>query len=523
MKLFNLFAPLFITIFVSSCSSEDNGIIPENNSVFPNGQSDEHMFFLKDSCGEQFYPFIVNDSTAHFYVGRNVDYNSLQFVLTNENKGSIIDSVIQNAGSSVIDYSDFSRPPIAYISSPDDKKWISIVLYDLPVIVIDTPQELPIVSKEKRINDCKVSLVNSNVLDSIDLAGIKGRGNSTWLLPKKPYNIKFNKKHGLLGMNKSKHWLLLANAFYDRTQLHNAVAFEMARMTDYPWVHSGTFVELILNGEHRGLYYLCEKIGVERSKIDIVKMTKNDISGDSLTGGYLLETKQPDDTDWYFQTDYFNSTQTDFVAPLCWTLKSPDQDEGIDSLQLDYIKKQMNLMERLIWNEDSLITGKYRQYFDIETAINWLLVEEATLNGEASGTKNVFMYKDRGEDMFHIGPPWDFDAWSFGLRWEDRFWASQTGLYFHKLLKDPYFQNRLKQKWDKYKESWKSKIPQYIDEQASLIRKAALRNEKMWPDWHPINNYPEKSWDEMINDMKRSLLRQIGWMDEQYNHNNFNN
>ena len=523
MKLFNYLALFFITTLVFSCDSNDNGISPENNSIIPNVLSGGKLFFLRDSHGETFYPFIVNDSSAHFYVGKDVDYSSLQFVLTNGHKNISIDSIIQNVGSSVTDFSDYTCPPKAYISFPDEKKCISIILYDLPVIVIDTPQKQPIVSKKDRINDCKVSFVTSGGLDSIGLAGIKGRGNSTWLLPKKPYNIKFNKKQGLLGMNKSKHWILLANAYYDRTQLHNAVAFEMARLTDYPWVQSGTYVELILNGEHLGLYYLCEKIGVESSKINIVKMTNNDISGDSLTGGYLLETKQPDDTDWYFQTDYFNTTQTNFQAPLCWTLKSPDQDEGIDSLQLIYIKNQMNLMEHLIWNEDSLITGRYRQYFDIETAINWLLVEEATINGEASGTKNVFMYKDRGEDMFHIGPPWDFDAWSFGLRWKDRFFASQTGLYFHKLLKDHFFQNRLKQKWEMYKESWKSTIPQYIDEQASLIRNAALRNEKMWPDWHPFNNYPDKSWDEMINDMKTNLLRQIGWIDEQYNHNIFGN
>lgn len=523
MKLFLKNSLIFLTILVISCNSDDNEMNPENNSVILDELSGENLFLLKDSQGEKFYPFMVNDSTAHFYVGKKVDYSSLQFVLTNGYKSTIIDSIIQNVGSRVIDFSDFASPPKAYISSPDGQKCISIYLYDLPVIIIDTPEKQPILSKEERINDCKVNLVTSRGLDSIGLAGIKGRGNSTWVLSKKPYNIKFNKKQGLLGMKKSKHWLLLANAFYDRTQMHNAVAFEMARLTDYPWVQSGTYVELILNGEYRGLYYLCEKIGVESSKINIVKMTKNDILGDSLTGGYLLETKQPDDTDWYFQTNYFNTTQTDFAAPLCWNLKSPDQDEGVDSLQLVYIKNQMNLMEQLIWDEDSLKTGKYRQYFDIETAINWLLVEEATINGEASGTKNVFMYKNRGEDMFHIGPPWDFDAWSFGLRWKDRFWASQTGLYFHKLLKDPFFQNRLKQKWEIYRESWRNSIPQYIDEEASLIRNAALRNEKMWSDWHPLNNYPSKSWDEMINDMKVNLLRQIGWMDEQYNQNIFLN
>lgn len=80
---------------------------------------------------------------------------------------------------------------------------------------------------------------------------------------------------------------MLANAKYDRTQLHNATAFEIARLTDYPWIPSGRYVELVLNGVHKGLYYLCEKIRIEKGKIDIeMDEDKEDVTNCA----YLLES-----------------------------------------------------------------------------------------------------------------------------------------------------------------------------------------------------------------------------------------
>ena len=164
-----------------------------------------------------------------------------------------------------------------------------IIIYDLPILMINTPDGQPIMSKEIRVEDCDVTLIIFNGKQEFGKAGIKGRGNSTWLQEKKTYNIKFDEKQSLLGMKSSKKWVLLANAYYDRTQLHNATAFEIARLTDYELVQSGQFVELILNGEHKGLYYLCEKIDIEKGKINIDKLKENDLDKDKITGGYLLE------------------------------------------------------------------------------------------------------------------------------------------------------------------------------------------------------------------------------------------
>lgn len=194
--------------------------------------------------------------------------------------------------TSFIDFSDFSEAIRLRVVSDSlkEKEW-TIILYDIPVLMINTPDSLPITSKVDRTDGCVMTILDDDgVLTELGTAGIKGRGNTTWSLPKKPYNIKMDKKHKVLGMKKSKHWQLLANCHYDRIQLHNATAFEMARLTDYPWVQEGRFVELIFNGKHQGLYYICEKIRVEEGRIDITELSPTDLNGETLTGGYMLES-----------------------------------------------------------------------------------------------------------------------------------------------------------------------------------------------------------------------------------------
>lgn len=327
--------------------------------------------------------------------------------------------------------------------------------------MIDTPDGRGIESKEFRIENCKIQLVYTDgSVSNLGTAGIKVRGNTTAEQPKKPYNIKFETKQSILDMKSSKHWILLSNPFYDRTQLHNATAFEIARLTDFPWVQSGKFVELFLNGEHKGLYYLCEKIDVEKDRINIDKLKVKDIDDDTITGGYLIESdvykeSQTLKEQYTFVTDYFNRTGSStahspgFSWVLGWFLKSPDED--VPEEQLNYISSHMNTMESLIYDDEHLLEGTYRDYFDIETAINWWLVEELCCNEEATRSKNLYMYKKREDNKIYVGSPWDFDALTFGFSGTVHLWVKNTALYYRQLLKDPYFIKRVKEKWEIYK------------------------------------------------------------------------
>lgn len=365
-----------------------------DNPVKQDG-TDVMSLSLKGNDGLEYKSFFINDSTIHVVVPNQYDCSGLTSIVNHNALHASIDDVELNEQVK-FDFSDFKSPKELKVSSSlgEGKKY-KIVVHDLPVIVIDTPDNRAIDSKTERVEGCIVRLVEApGKIDSLGVAGIRGRGQSSWEQPKKPYNIKFESKTPILGMPKSKHWILLANAFYDRTQLHNATAFEMARMTDYPWVPDGRFVELILNGEHKGLYYICEKIREEKGKIELGE-------GDCLLESYIVlkdgykESSMPDN---YIKTQYFNETgQPPYECVLGWESKYP---EDTDSETKTRILSKLEEVEHLIFDEQLLLTGEYRSKFDIETAINWFLVQEATLNEEASRTKNVYLYTVGGHFMW---------------------------------------------------------------------------------------------------------------------------
>ena len=486
------------------------------------GRDENDVLTLMTDDGVSYKPFLVYEDVVHIAVSHDADLTRLVPKFTHGESVISINDTSYSSETVYYDFSDFIHPVKISIETKEmEVKTYKIMLYDLPVVRIDTPNGEPITSKEIRTEDCVVKLALSDgMIYNLGTAGIRVRGNSTSLLPKQPYNIKLDMAQSILGMKSSKKWVLLANAYFDRTQLHNATAFEVARLTDYAWVQSGQFVELILNGEHRGLYYLCEKIDIEKGKIEIAELKSGDIDEYKITGGYLLEADAsvtPSIGKFLFVTDYFNTTGTAWTSDgpkqckLVWFFKNPDPKNAVPDVQVDYIKKKMNYMESLIYDDRILLGGGYLDYLDIESAINWYLVEEICLNEEASRTKNMYIYKNRGDEKFYIGPPWDFDAWTFGTTGVKKFYVQETGFYYRQLFKDAHFVSRLKEKWSIYKLIWEECIPNFIDVQYALIHNAAERNETLWTDWC----YPEKTYQQVVQEMKEAFLIQLAWMNEQ--------
>ena len=169
------------------------------------------------------------------------------------------------------------------------------VLPELSVISINTENLAPIVSKDDYINGTfEISGENEDE-NLVTNLRIRGRGNSTWSFPKKPYQIKFDNKENVLGMPKDKKWILLAN-YSDKTMLRNELAFDLSRYSNLNWTSESRFVELFINNEYLGVYQIAQKVEESSNRVNI---------GDN---GYLLEVDQlsrldPDDV--YFKTNYY--------------------------------------------------------------------------------------------------------------------------------------------------------------------------------------------------------------------------
>ena len=309
-------------------------------------------------------------------------------------------------------------------------------------------------------------------------------------------------------MPSHKRWILLAN-WKDRPILRNDAAFWLSRHTGLPYTVRGQFVELVLNGVHKGNYYLCEQIKLNKKRIDIEKMDSQETDPVKITGGYLLEV------DTYFDEKYKFQYWDLFGLP--WMVKEPDDDE-LSTAAFDYIKGWIRDLESLLKNSEKVQAHAYEEFLDVDTAIDYMIVEELTGNHDfyntwpSTGAHSTYLYKERGGKLYH-GPVWDFDYHTFC---PDRttFWAgADKTLFYPALLKDEKFRSRLIERWDLQKDELK-KLPEYIDEQVERLRLSESYNAAMWPISNRENGDETMTFQQSVDRMKQAFLDKWSWMDK---------
>ena len=235
--------------------------------------------------------------------------------------------------------------------------------------------------------ECLISIISgSEPAVMLQSGTIRLRGNGSAEYPKQPYRIKFREKQQVLDAPaRAKKWTLINN-YADKTLLRNSLAFEISKKIKMPYTPYGAFVDVLLNGDYKGVYLLCDQVQVHKGRVDITEMTQDDNEGETLSGGYHFEI----DAYARFESSWFQSADGKPV-----TIHSPEEDLITDA-QRYYIESYFNTMER-----------EWKQYLDLNTFIRHFLVGE--LAGSTDTYWSVHMYKERGNDTTFVGPVWDFD------------------------------------------------------------------------------------------------------------------
>lgn len=367
----------------------------------------------------------------------------------------------------------------------------------LPVLIIETPDSQPVNSKTEWVANARMTLLSATGEQRMT-ASIRGRGNVTWKrYPKKPYSLKLSKKAELLGMKAAKRWVLLAN-WADRTLLRNDVAFEMARRTLLEWTPHGEPVELVLNGVYRGSYYLCEKIQIHSSRLDIPELDEAD-DADSITGSFLMELDE-----YFDEVNKFRSA----VYALPYEFRNPDA-ETLTSSQFAYMEQYVKGLELSLADDHALQRGDYKAWLDPLTFVDWWVVNELCYNKETGKPRSVYVYKPRGKTM-KAGPVWDYDFSTFTLH-EDVYVAKNFP-YLRCLFRSPDFQQLAKQRWTELRPVMEG-MSDYIDQRASLIRLSAAQNTLLWPITSKGNGDEQLTFDEAVERMKSSLTLRMAVID----------
>ncbi len=158
----------------------------------------------------------------------------------------LIDTVVQRSDTTV---NDFTKPTVhtlmAEDSSTTDYEIRSQLFTGVPVVYIETKAQAPIVSKDEYIDGRITIIANGQGEENVSKANIeiRGRGNTTWQMPKKPYRFRFSERTEVLGMPEHKVWVLLAN-FSDKTLLRNHTAFQLSQRFGLVYTPRSQFVDL---------------------------------------------------------------------------------------------------------------------------------------------------------------------------------------------------------------------------------------------------------------------------------------
>lgn len=409
----------------------------------------------------------------------------------------MVGNVEQVSGVTV---NDFSKPvTYSFVSAVGEVRQCTIQVKHsgLPVVYITTPGAARIPPKtEDWLAGAQVTIYNTDCsVDFSGTSGIRGRGNSTWKFPKKPYALKLDSKAEILGMPKHKRWVLLAN-WLDRTLLRNHISFKIAMQTDLAWTPRGEFVEVVLNGNHIGNYYLCEHIKVDKNRVNI-----DELDDDEIDGGYMMEL------DTYYDEPFkFKSSHKNFP----YMFKDPDE---VNDSQFAFFRDYINNLEDALYTSSRFSTREYAQYLDVDSFVDWWLTQELTGNTETKHPKSTYVHKDKGGKLI-AGPVWDFDWKTFRLNNES--WVSKSTLYFDVLFNDPVFVATVKEKWNKHEARFRE-ITAFIQAEADRIKNSEELNYRMWPVTQDTNGDIDLSFAEAIARMKTSYEQKLEFMDREIN------
>lgn len=434
---------------------------------------------------------------------------------------------------------------------------------NLPVVYINTENGTGIYSKEDYVNATMTIQGNDTFSDSALLYDgeieIRGRGNSTWGMPKKPYKIKLDKKSNLFNMGKHKHWVLLAN-YSDESLMRNTLAYNLSGAMGMPHMET-VWVDVVLNGTYIGNYQFCEQVKIDDDNrvsifdwesfaedaaeiIATAEIFSEDDAGDledymkeenmswittgtvefknttynisdypeikipSITGGYLIELDEYYDEVSKFQT---NSGQPIMLKNPEFAATNPDM--------MNYIQTYIQSFENAVQSPDYTaeyndITTHYSELFDFDALVDYWLISEIFFNEELN-KKSTYMYKDIDGPVY-MGPIWDMDYSSGGEgeTWRTNEWATlffginaQENMWYKDLIKDPYFLLRAQERYWEIRDTYVQDMLDSIDASYTLLKNSADANADIW--------YGTHNFDSEINKLKTWFYSHLSWLDAQ--------
>lgn len=414
-------------------------------------------------------------------------------------------------------------------SSPWSNAQVAFTSSNLPIIVIETNGveilDEPKITAHMGIiyhEDQQTNFITDPFTEYNGQIAIEIRGSSSQAYPKKSYGFETQDADGennnvsLLGMPKENDWVLYA-PYADKSLIRNVLAYELANDLGYyaPRTH---WCELVLNGEYRGVYVLMEKIKRDKNRVDISKLDDDEVSGDELTGGYILKIDKTTGDDCPTWETSLGGIDLQYEYPDC---------DDIVAQQKMYIKTFLDQFETALlgFQIDSDLSS-ITSFIDINSFIDYFIVNELAKNVDGYFL-STFFYKDKESKggKLTMGPVWDFNI-AFGnafyrngylteglqINWNPAPW------WWYRLLRNQGFQQALIKRWTLHRETLLSNtvLLDKIEHYERLLSNAQVRNFQQWDILGKRispNYYVGTTYQEETSFLKNWLLSRVNWLD----------
>lgn len=366
-----------------------------------------------------------------------------------------------------------------------------------------------------------------------DNVRIKGRGNSTWLLPKKPYRIKFPEKVSPFGLThtKAKDWVILAHDM-DKSLLRNHLAFTVAsnlfNENDYQgkpykvFSPSSIFVNVYFNDIYYGVYQLTDQIEKGDGRVDVESLgTKQGDEPSIIKGGHLLEmVYKVDDYSINFTTN--SGIRIDHKYP---------KDDDHTAAQYRYIEQFVNEAEDVLYSDS--FTDKdegWRKFFDEQSLIDFIIVKEFV--GDMDGYIGTRLFKKRDYDKLCFGPVWDMDkAWGNDIRVPFPDYPPSGSLmifggfrtpgnssydWFMRMWEDKELRKSVNERWKAKRDELIDLVINEVDTRKDSMSKSILANYKIWPYDEQLcldASIPQNNYDAELEHIKQITYNRARLLD----------
>jgi hypothetical protein len=401
---------------------------------------------------------------------------------------------------------------------------------NLPIVVITTDGGATIPDQPKILATMKIiyngpgvrnSLADMNNASSLNYngrIGIEIRGSSTQALEKKQYSVETrladgvtNNNVSLLGMPSENDWVLNGLGF-EPSLVRDHISYALSNAMGQ-YAPRTRYCEVVINGDYRGLYMLQEKIKIDKNRVDLIELTKNDNSLPEVSGGYITKCDKVagQDQPAWVTSSYIGTNDVAFIH------EAP-KPSVITSAQGAFIQDWFTKFSSQANVDNNSITSGIPSYIDIPSFVDFMLINEIAANVDAYQF-STFFHKDR-RGKLRAGPAWDFnltygnDLFLWNLdRSKYSLWQFDNGdnigaKFWRDLFQNPTYKCYMAKRWNELTQDGKplslSYIYNLIDASVTEITEAEVREQARWQS---IGDFPSQ-----IASLKNWLNARITWM-----------